>query len=198
MAADDRPRWNHNLHLHPLVMSAVPAGACSALDVGTGNGLLAAQLRTAVPEVVAIDIDAPVLETAKASRPDIDWVHGDAMTYDFGRTFDIVASVATVHHLPDLGVALRRFAELTSPGGAVVVVGLARDASVGDRILSALGAVQHWWLSRTRTVWEHSAPTVWPPPHTYREVRRIAAESLPGVRWRRSPLWRYALVWRKP
>ena len=42
-------RWNHNLHYHRLVLDAVPAHARTALDVGTGDGLLAADLRRRVP-----------------------------------------------------------------------------------------------------------------------------------------------------
>ena len=42
------------------------------------------------------------------------------------------------------------------------------------------------------------APAVWPPPHTYQEVRQIATDVLPGVGWQQFPLWRYALTWRRP
>ncbi|MBO3095355.1 hypothetical protein [Cellulomonas dongxiuzhuiae] len=41
-------------------------------------------------------------------------------------------------------------------------------------------------------------PTVRPCPHTYAEVREIMHGVLPGARWRRLPLWRYALVWQHP
>ena len=45
---------------------------------------------------------------------------------------------------------------------------------------------------------EVNAPTIWPAPQTYAQVRRIAAETLPGVRYRRHLLWRYSLIWAKP
>lgn len=194
MGSDERPRWNHNIHLHGVVLAAIPAGARSALDVGAGDGMLSAEMRGVVSEVVAIDLDVDVLNRAAVEHPDVQWVCDDVMTHDFGRTFDVVASVATVHHLPDLRAALRRLADLTSPGGVLVVVGLARSTTLWDHMLSLLGVAQHQWLSRTRSFWEHSAPTA-PPAHSYRQVRRIAVETLPGVRWRRFALWRYALIW---
>lgn len=195
MGRDDRSRWNHNIHFHGVVLAAIPAGAQSALDVGAGNGLLAAELQSAVAEVVAIDIDADVVDIAARDHAGILWVNDDVMTYDFDRTFDVVASIATVHHLPDLPAALRRLAGLTAPGGSLVVIGLARSTTPWDHLLSLVGVAQHQWLSRRRNFWQHSAPTA-RPRHSYREVRRIAADALPGVRWRHFPLWRYALIWR--
>jgi SAM-dependent methyltransferase len=102
------PRWNHNIHYHRIVLEAVPESARTALDIGTGNGLLAADLRERVPHVTAIDADESVLADARADHDNINWVQGDVMRYDFGRSFDVVASVATLHHLPDLRAAARQ------------------------------------------------------------------------------------------
>ncbi|MFR9749941.1 class I SAM-dependent methyltransferase [Nocardia sp. 004] len=191
-------RWNHNIHYHRIVLDAVPGHARSALDVGTGNGLLAADLCAEIPEVVAIDVDAEVLDVARQECDDVEWILGDVMAYPFERTFDVVASVATVHHLRDLASTLRRLAELTSPGGVLVVVGLARSTSPWEFAVGGLGVIQQKWLSWRRGYWEHTAPTVWPPSHSYSEVRKCAAEELPGVRWKLLPMFRYALIWRKP
>jgi 2-polyprenyl-3-methyl-5-hydroxy-6-metoxy-1,4-benzoquinol methylase len=191
-------RWNHNIHFHRLVTDAVPAGADSALDVGTGDGVLAGELRAILPDVTGIDLDEGVLTRAAAENPGVEWIQDDVMTHEFGRTFDVVASIATLHHFRDTHEALRRLGTLTSPGGVLVVVGLARSTTLGDHAHDVLGIIQHQWFSRTRTLWEHSAPTVWPPPHTYSEVRAAASEELPGVQWKRFALWRYALTWRKP
>lgn len=197
MAQHGGPRWNHNIHYHRVVLEAIPAGAASALDVGTGNGLLAGELREVLADVTGIDVDAEVLGEAAAEHPGIAWVLGDVMTHDFGRTFDVVASVAAIHHLPELEAVLRRLADLTSPGGTLVVIGLARETTPGDRLRSLVGVVQHQWFSRTRSYWEHTAPTVWPPPHSFTEVRETAATVLPGVRWQHFPMWRYALTWHR-
>jgi 2-polyprenyl-3-methyl-5-hydroxy-6-metoxy-1,4-benzoquinol methylase len=192
-------RWNHNIHYHRLVLGAVPVGARSALDVGTGNGLLAADLRKLVPEVTGIDIDEDVLESAKLEDATVQWIHGDVMSHPFRPgSFDVVASVATVHHLADLAQTLRRFADLTAPGGVVAVVGIGRTSRGRDVLLHLAGLAQHTYLRWRRGLWEHSAPLVWPPPHTYAEARRTARAVLPGCRWKQLPMWRYALLWNKP
>ncbi|GAA1535443.1 2-polyprenyl-3-methyl-5-hydroxy-6-metoxy-1,4-benzoquinol methylase [Microbacterium ginsengiterrae] len=60
-------RWNNNIHYHRRILDAVPPGARTALDVGTGNGLLAADLHRRIPQVTAIDTDASVLESGTVS-----------------------------------------------------------------------------------------------------------------------------------
>ncbi|WP_455132531.1 hypothetical protein [Microbacterium aurum] len=80
MGSDERPRWNHNIHLHRVVLAAIPSGARSALDVGSGDGMLAAELRDVISEVVAIDLDGDVLRRAAVEHSGIVWVRDDVMT----------------------------------------------------------------------------------------------------------------------
>ena len=199
MAEPVDARWNHNLHYHRLILDAVPTGARTALDIGTGDGLLARDLHRVVPAVTGIDLDPEVLARARTEDPDVTWVLGDALDHPFlAGGFDVVASLAVLHHFPDAAAALTRMAELTAPGGLLAVIGLARSTTPADYAFELAGIGQHQWLSRRRGYWEHTAPTLWPPSHNYREVRALARRVLPGVRWRHLPLWRYALLWRKP
>lgn len=101
-----------------------------------------------------------------------------------------------MHHLPDLGAALTRLAGLTRPGGALVV-GLASNANWMDVAIDMFGVAQHRVLTRTRGFWEHTAPMIGTFPHTYAEVRQVASSALTGMRWRRLPLFRCAITWRK-
>lgn len=199
MMSGQAVRWNNNIHYHRLILDAVPANARTALDVGTGNGLLAADLRRRVPNVTGLDPDASVLDSARREDQAVTWLQGDVMTYPFTPAeFDVVASVSTLHHLPDLDQAFARLAELTAPGGVVAVVGLARSSRPLDLLFDLSGLVQQRHYKRRFGLWEHSAPVVWPPPHSYVEVRRSAARVLPGSTWSRLAMWRYAVTWKKP
>jgi SAM-dependent methyltransferase len=60
--------WNANIHYDGRLDACVPASATSVLDVGCGDGFLAARLARRVPLVVAIDADAPVLD-ARGEHP---------------------------------------------------------------------------------------------------------------------------------
>ncbi|QAY72645.1 class I SAM-dependent methyltransferase [Agromyces protaetiae] len=195
-----RERWNHNIEYHRVVLDRVPRGARSALDVGTGDGLLAVELSRVVEFVTAIDNDEGVLERAQADAPGsaVGWVCGDFAGYPLAEaSFDLVASIATLHHFDDPGGALARMAELTAPGGALVVIGLARSRGIRDAAWEIPAIVTHRITSARREVWEHTAPTT-PPRHTYAEMRVIARGVLPGSRFTRLALWRYAIVWERP
>jgi SAM-dependent methyltransferase len=193
-------RWNHNLHYHPLILGAVPEGCQRALDVGCGEGILARELRRIVPHVAAIDLHQPSILLARRqdAGAGIDYLVGDFLTYRFEpASFDLVASVAALHHM-DARVALSRMCNLLRPGGRLAIIGLARSRHPADLprdVAATAGSLLH---KATKGYWEISAPTLWPPPETYAGMRRLAAELLPGVRYRRHLLWRYSLVWTKP
>ena len=61
--------WNINIHYDALLESKVPLGAERVLDVGCGDGFLAARLAQRVSDVTAFDVDAPVLQRAQARPP---------------------------------------------------------------------------------------------------------------------------------
>ncbi|RHA43574.1 class I SAM-dependent methyltransferase [Cellulomonas rhizosphaerae] len=190
------PRWNHNIHYHRLVLDAVPSGARTALDIGCGEGMLARELRTRVPQVTGIDLDGPGIALAREAGGGVEYVQGDAMTEPIG-PFDLVACVATLHHL-DARAALARFADLVAPGGRLVVVGLARSDGLVDAPREAAAVLAHAVAVRRRGYWEHSAPQVWPPPETYAGMRVIVRDVLPGATFRRHLYWRWSLVWERP
>ena len=191
--------WNHNIHYHPLILDAVPAGCQRGLDVGCGEGGLARELRQVVPHVLAIDCDGPVIDRARQqdNGAGVEYVAGDFLAYDLRPgSFDVIVSVAALHHM-DPAAALSRMRQLLRPGGTLALVGLARSR-LRDLPAEVAGVVGHRVLLVGKKYQEVNAPTIWPPPQTYAQVRRIASDILPGVRYRRHLLWRYSLVWTKP
>ena len=193
-------RWNHNIHYHSMLLRAVPPNAQSALDVGCGEGTLTRELARCVPTVVGIDTDRRSIDEAKrqVGTAGVDYVGEDFLTHPFNaESFDFIASVATLHHM-DATTALTRMRALLRPGGALVVLGLARSDSLRDLPYEAAGVLAHRVHSLTREHWEHPSPKVWPPPETYTGMRRLAGDLLPGARFRRHALWRYSIVWSRP
>jgi 2-polyprenyl-3-methyl-5-hydroxy-6-metoxy-1,4-benzoquinol methylase len=177
--------WNANIQYHALLVAAIPHEARRVLDVGCGDGILAAQVaHTGVPHVVALDVDPDVLDRARARHRGaaVEWQQGDIFDVPFEPgSFDAVLSVATLHHL-NAEDGLVRFADLVRPGGVVTVVGLAAN-SWWDLPYALAGHSAQLVLVLVRRRWQHSARNVWPPPATYREMKRVARRVLPGVRY---------------
>jgi SAM-dependent methyltransferase len=191
--------WNHNVHHQKILLSALPASCKSALDIGCGQGFLLRHVAARVDEVVAIDQHGPSLTEAARRTAHLDnvrLIEGDAMTHHFERTFDAVLSIAVLHHLP-LVAALERMRQLTSPGGLVGIIGLARSTSPRDYIRDGFGAVETHIRQLRRPHTMVTAP-IRDPDETYREIRVAARTVLPGARFRRHNLFRYSLLWIRP
>lgn len=196
-----RREWNHNIHYFPFVERvASERPRRNALDVGPGDGMLAARLARDIPSVTGLDLDAHQVSVARATHGGVTGLgfeQGDVLdTSPAGAPFDLVTCSATIHHMP-LDAALSRLAQLTAPGGTLVVVGLARDASIADLALSGFTVLASR-IARARRGWyDHGAPME-DPTDSWATVRRTAQRVLPGVTFRRRLYWRYTLVWQKP
>ena len=195
--------WNHNIHYGRRLAARLGATASTALDIGCGEGWLVAELARDVPFVVGLDPDREVLDLARAhlaadERGRTALVRGGVLTAPFPpRSFDLVLAVASLHHLGEED-GLRRMRDLVAPGGALGIVGLARSRGPRDHLVDLLGAMETRARALRNQRWESSAPVVWPPPHTYAELRTIAAEVLPGSSFRRRAMWRYEIAWHRP
>jgi len=149
-------RWNHNTHYYPLILAAVPDGCLRALDVGCGEGLLTRELAVRVPEVVGIDNDEPSIALAREQGPEgrAEYVLGDFLGYPFpAASFGLVSCVAALHHM-DPAAALTRMAELLTPGGVLVVNGVARPAP-RDLPLDLAAVVANLGYRAARGYWHH-------------------------------------------
>ena len=191
-------RWNHNIHYHPWALKNIPRGAMRALDVGCGEGMLARELRPRVPEVTGIDLHGDSIIQAREHGDDIEYVLGDVLTHPFAsESFDLITTVATLHHM-DSRAGIERMRELLRPGGTLAIVGCASNSSSLELPAELASVAAHRFYSRGREIWEHPSPTVWPPDDSYRDIRQLTRELLPGRRYRRRLLWRYTVLWTKP
>ncbi len=196
----DAVRWNHNIHYHSMILGALGSGRGRVLDVGYGEGILARELLQIADHATAIDLDRTSCRPGSTSgQGQRDRVPRRRFPDPSFRTasFDAIVSVAALHHM-DAGSVLGRMRQLLRPAGTLAIVGLARSRVPADLPLDLAAVVVNLAHKARKPYWEHSAPTVWAPPARYADMRRTAAQELPGVRYRRHLLWRYSLVWTKP
>jgi ubiquinone/menaquinone biosynthesis C-methylase UbiE len=99
-------------------------GAKTLLDVGCGTGKHLERLREYYA-VEGLDLSPEMLEIARSRCPDVVFTEGNMISFDLGRTFDVVvclfnaiAYVKTVENLDRVIVCMARHLQ---PGGVLVV-----------------------------------------------------------------------------
>jgi SAM-dependent methyltransferase len=106
-----------------FVLDHCPGG--SALDVGCGTGALATRLAGVGYAMTGVDPSEGMLEVLRTRAPEVDAVRGSGTSLPFADdSFDLVLSVAVMHHIADPGDVLRTLAEMVrvaKPSGRVLV-----------------------------------------------------------------------------
>jgi SAM-dependent methyltransferase len=101
------------------------------LEVGAGDGALAAVLRDAGHDVTAIDPAGGAAEVLPVALLDLDEPRAG---------FDAAVAIVSLHHLEPLAESLAHLASLVRPGGTLVVDEVDVDA-LDER-------AARWWLSQ--------------------------------------------------
>jgi ubiquinone/menaquinone biosynthesis C-methylase UbiE len=113
-----------NDSIRSWLVSVLPPVGGRALDLGCGAGRHAVLLAERFTHVDAIDLSLPMIEIARAkrSRPNVAYHQADLLETTGSGEYDLVLSVMTLHHVPDLQAALARIKRLLAPGGRIVLV----------------------------------------------------------------------------
>ena len=99
----------------------------AALEIGCGKGEFSRRLAETSERVLALDLSPEMIRIARersAHLANIEFQIADVMSYDLPlESFDCIASIATLHHLPLREVLLKMRAAL-KPGGVLLVLDL--------------------------------------------------------------------------
>jgi ubiquinone/menaquinone biosynthesis C-methylase UbiE len=106
-----------------FVLEHCPRG--DGLDVGCGTGVLAERLAVAGYQMVGVDPSAGMLEMLEARTPLVRAVQASGTSLPFDDdSFDLVLTVATMHHIADPDDVRQTLAEMVrvvKPSGRVLV-----------------------------------------------------------------------------
>jgi SAM-dependent methyltransferase len=93
-----------------------------ALEIGCGYGYASELLAEQGYQVLGTDISAHAIELARreVTCPDVTFAVWDAGSEILPGKFDLIMALEVIEHLPDPDAALRSWAALLNPGGAVI------------------------------------------------------------------------------
>lgn len=135
-----------------------PLTGLRALDIGCGGGLVAEPLTRMGAAVTAIDPAERNIAIAKghAAGQDLDIDYRAARVEDLvaaGETFDLVACLEVVEHVPDPKAFIAQCAALVKPGGLAIISTLNR--TLKSWALAIVGAEYILgWLPRGTHQWD--------------------------------------------
>lgn len=122
--------------------SVLPDHGSAALDIGCGSGRHAVLLAERFDSVLGVDLSAPMIELGrrKRARPNVAYDVKDLMDVD-GGPYDLVLSVGTLHHVPDLEAALAKIRGLVARGGTAILADLVANRDRLPKWFFRAGAV---------------------------------------------------------
>jgi SAM-dependent methyltransferase len=110
--------------LLPSLLAAPDAPPATLLELGSGGGSLASQLKGQL-QLTLTDPAPQMLAVSRALNPECEHIEGDMRTLDLGRTFDLVLIHDAVMYMTtpaDLRAAFATAARHCRPGGGIAVL----------------------------------------------------------------------------
>ena len=106
--------------VHPDLISALPAGVTTAIDVGAGSGRLTGHLIARSRQVIAVEPSSGLLRTLRLRLPGVSGVEGwaESLPIQAGRS-DLTTACGAFGPDPAILSELRR---VTAPGGVIALI----------------------------------------------------------------------------
>ncbi|MDQ6652669.1 MAG: class I SAM-dependent methyltransferase [Acidobacteriota bacterium] len=116
-----------NDHYHNFLLRHLPSNCHDVLEIGCGTGAFARRLAQRSERVLAVDLSPEMICIARersAQFPNIDFQLADIRDRHLPlESFDCIASIATLHHLP-IPEILLKMKNALKPGGVLLILDL--------------------------------------------------------------------------
>ena len=189
--------WNHNTAYYKWILKKL--SACrDILDVGCGDGSLARYLSEHGKQVIGIDPSEYCIRKAQQhQKPGARFFRCSFEDFDVPEeSFDAIVFLASIHHM-DFEQAIRKAKRLLKENGLLVIVGLARSASMIDCFVDLFRVIPSRlasWIHHEKTTEDLGVPVSYSYP-TMAEIKAAAERHLDHAALRYGLYLRYLLTW---
>lgn len=193
--------WNHNTHYHKLLLKQLPDKRDSALDIGSGFGLFSFKLSSIYNKIVCIEPDLRSIEYSKKNYgilPNLTYINSNFLEHNFeDQKFDFIVAIASIHHM-DFEESLKRMRSLLSSGGKLFILGLYKESSIMDFLVSIVAILPNFILNlfSQKDKAEDCEMIMTSATMTINDIKKSASKVLKYYRFRRHLFWRYSLQYR--
>lgn len=129
------------------LLARVPLQSISlGIDLGCGPGNSTAKLRTRFPnaQLIGVDNSAAMLEKARGTDMEAEWVEADIAAYEPPGGADLIYSNAALHWLDDHAALFPKLLNAVNPGGVLAVQMPNNFAAPSHTVLQTLTREAPW------------------------------------------------------
>lgn len=199
--------WDHNQQYQKYLIKQIPKRCYRILDVGCGTGELTRKLAAFAGEVVGIDVAENMIAEARRrnNSEKIIYMPASAEQYlaETENTFDVIISIAALHHMDEEKVLEQMKRKLT-PDGRILILDLVKDRTLSGGLLSLiamfLNPIVHLIKGKRFKVTAQEK-AAWKGHFQYdnylstHEVKAIAQKVFGKATVKRHLFWRYSLIY---
>lgn len=191
--------WNHNTIYHKEILKNLPKSRISALDIGSGLGCFSGKLSSLFSNVISLEPDKDSISKAMSLYPEnnITFINSAFDKHDFGcNKYDFITLIASIHHM-DFKATLNKSLTLLNPEGKLVILGLYRERSPVDLLISLIAIIPNLIMNTITDTNPLTSMITQLPKMSIREIKREAKSILGSFKFKRHLFWRYSLVYKK-
>ena len=200
-------KWDHNRQYQNYLIKNIPKNCDRILDVGCGTGELTKKLVLFGKEITGIDISENMLHEAEKRNYDekIKYIKISAEDYleETDRQFDIIISIAALHHMNEERI-LKIMKNRLTENGKILVLDIVKEKTIFDYFLSIIAVILNpiiMLVMNGRLRVSKNEREAWAEHFQYdkyltiTEVKNIAKNVLGKAKIKRHLFWRYSLIY---
>jgi 2-polyprenyl-3-methyl-5-hydroxy-6-metoxy-1,4-benzoquinol methylase len=201
-------KWDHNQQYQNYLLKNIPNNCSRILDVGCGTSELTKKLTYFSREIIGIDVSENMINEAKKRNYDerIDYIKIPVEKYleETEKQFDIIISIAALHHMNEEEV-LKTMKKKLTKDGKILILDLVKTKTILEWVLGITAALLNpmiMLIMRGRMRITEEEREAWSGHFQYdkylttNEVKNIVKRSLGKGKVKRHFFWRYSIIYK--